>query len=421
MNTPINFIRFSLAIALLTAGLTGCNNTQTPAQDVANPDTSNGDPAAGNLAPSGQSADQTQPVSAPNPQDYDENYNSQTGSASYDQSAEASQPPPPLPDYNQPPVPGDNYIWTPGYWSYSGGGYYWVPGAWVLAPWVGALWTPPWWGYDDGHYRWHSGYWGPHIGYYGGVNYGFGYTGRGYYGAYWNHGALDYNRVVTNVNGATVHNVYNYPVPNNSGNRVSYNGGHGGINARPTSQELAVARDPRTPPVATQVQHAREAATNRAQLATAGRPQPAALVATRPLSTPYRAPAARPPAAAMRAASPSAPQMHARPNEAPAPQAARAPESRSVAPPVQHAPAPESRTAGEQRPVQPPMQQRQARPEPPGRPETRPATPARTAPEARPEPRPAAPPRSAPQARPEPRHAAPPHPAPPPKEERKKT
>ena len=114
------------------------------------------------------------------PADYDQN--------SYTQPVQASQPPPPLPDYSQPPAPGDNYIWTPGYWDYANAGYYWVPGAWIVAPYVDALWTPPWWGYDNGVYLWHSGYWGPHIGYYGGVDYGFGYTGRGYYGAYWNHG-----------------------------------------------------------------------------------------------------------------------------------------------------------------------------------------------------------------------------------------
>ncbi len=99
--------------------------------------------------------------------------------------------PPELPVYEQPICPGDGYIWTPGYWAYTpDGGYYWVPGAWVLAPYTGALWTPGYWGWNDGLYVWNGGYWGLHIGFYGGVNYGFGYSGRGYEGGYWNHGAL---------------------------------------------------------------------------------------------------------------------------------------------------------------------------------------------------------------------------------------
>ena len=40
--------------------------------------------------------------------------------------------PPELPVYEQPPCPGDDYIWTPGYWAYGDGDYYWVPGTWCL-------------------------------------------------------------------------------------------------------------------------------------------------------------------------------------------------------------------------------------------------------------------------------------------------
>ncbi len=89
----------------------------------------------------------------------------------------ASDPPPPLPEYSQPEIPGDGYIWTPGYWSWSSDGYYWVPGAWARPPETGYLWTPGWWGYSGHRYRYHNGYWGRHIGYYGGINYGNGYTG----------------------------------------------------------------------------------------------------------------------------------------------------------------------------------------------------------------------------------------------------
>src|SRR5277367_999403 len=94
--------------------------------------------------------------------------------------------PPELPVYEQPVCPGDGYIWTPGYWAYEdGGGYYWVPGTWIEAPQPDYLWNP--------------GYWGPTVGFYGGINYGFGYGGHGYEGGYWNGGHFFYNREVTHV------------------------------------------------------------------------------------------------------------------------------------------------------------------------------------------------------------------------------
>jgi len=61
-------------------------------------------------------------------------------------------PPPALPVYAQPVVPGPGYIWTPGYWAWdpSYNDYYWVPGTWVMPPQVGLLWTPGWWGWSEG-------------------------------------------------------------------------------------------------------------------------------------------------------------------------------------------------------------------------------------------------------------------------------
>src|SRR5262249_48001376 len=83
--------------------------------------------------------------------------------------------PPPLVVYEQPPLPGPGYIWTPGYWAYGPDGYFWVPGTWVEPPSVGLLWTPGYWGWRNGSYLWNAGYWGPTVGYYGGINYGYGY------------------------------------------------------------------------------------------------------------------------------------------------------------------------------------------------------------------------------------------------------
>src|SRR5579885_3427213 len=134
--------------------------------------------------------------------------------------------PPPLPVYAQPPCPGPGYIWTPGYWAWDPVyGYYWVPGTWVPAPFVGALWTPGYWDYDDDGYRWHPGYWGLAVGFYGGIAYGFGYTGYGYYGGYWDHDRFFYNRAVNNIHNTYITNVYNEQVVVNNVTRVSYHGG----------------------------------------------------------------------------------------------------------------------------------------------------------------------------------------------------
>ena len=173
--------------------------------------------------------------------------------------------PPPLPVYEQPIAPEPGYIWTPGYWAWDPAyGYYWVPGAWVLPPEVGLLWTPGWWGWDTGYYRWHQGYWGSRVGFYGGINYGFGYFGVGYVGGYWRGHDFYYNHAVNNINVTNVRNVYvDKTVVNNyqtgSAARVSYNGGRGGITARPTSAQLAVANERHFDPTSSQT-HQRELA-----------------------------------------------------------------------------------------------------------------------------------------------------------------
>ncbi len=121
--------------------------------------------------------------------------------------------PPPLPLYAQPPIPGDGYIWTPGYWAWdpTNGDYTWVPGTWVLPPSVGVLWTPGYWAFGGGAYLWHRGYWGSHVGYYGGLNYGYGYNGNGYWGGRWDGGHFRYNSAVNNLPAGRVHNVYRAP------------------------------------------------------------------------------------------------------------------------------------------------------------------------------------------------------------------
>ena len=168
--------------------------------------------------------------------------------------------PPELPIYEQPLCPGEGYLWTPGYWAYDDDDYFWVPGTWVMAPEVGLLWTPAYWGWGGNRYVFYDGYWGSQVGFYGGISYGYGYFGEGYQGGRWQNGQFYYNRSVNNVNVTNIHNVYNTTVINNTTvNRVSYNGGNGGISARPTPEQEAVAQEKHIPPVAVQNQHAQAA------------------------------------------------------------------------------------------------------------------------------------------------------------------
>jgi hypothetical protein len=179
-----------------------------------------------------------------------------------DAEVSANEAPPPIPDYDQPPCPEEGYLWTPGYWGWGGGGYYWVPGTWVQPPQVGLLWTPGYWGFVGGVYRFHVGYWGPHVGYYGGVNYGFGYVGVGFAGGRWVGNSFAYNRAVVNVN-INIHNTYNETVVNRvSVTRVSYNGGPGGTSAVPGAQERQWASERHFAPTGSQHQHAQDAFRN---------------------------------------------------------------------------------------------------------------------------------------------------------------
>lgn len=189
--------------------------------------------------------------------------------------------PPPLPVYEQPLCPGDGYLWTPGYWAYSDyGGYFWVPGTWVLVPEPGFLWTPGWWGWSGGFFVFHEGFWGPTVGFYGGINYGFGYGGFGYDGGYWSNRAFFYNRSVNNVTNVT--NVYNRTViVNNNVRNVSYNG-PGGVTAQPTTEQEAAARERHIPPTQVQTQHVERASTNRDLLESSNGGRPPIAATARP-------------------------------------------------------------------------------------------------------------------------------------------
>jgi hypothetical protein len=191
--------------------------------------------------------------------------------------------PPALPAYEQPICPADGYLWTPGYWGYADDDYYWVPGVWVQAPEVGFLWTPGYWGWGGNAYAFHEGYWGQTVGFYGGINYGFGYGGRGYEGGRWDNGRFAYNTTVNRVDTTIIHNTYNTRIVE-SNTRVSFNGGTGGVEARATAQEEAAGRERHIAPVAAQTSHVQAARSNPELRASAnhGNPPAAAIAKSEP-------------------------------------------------------------------------------------------------------------------------------------------
>jgi hypothetical protein len=191
--------------------------------------------------------------------------------------------PPELPVYEQPPLPAPGYLWTPGYWAYGDEGYYWVPGTWVEPPQPGLLWTPGYWGFNNGAYVFNEGYWGPHVGFYGGINYGFGYNGLGFFGGEWRGGVFAYNQAaVANFGGVHVTNVYNRTIVVNRVTNISFNGGPHGIDVRPTAEQMQFVHERHVERTAAQVAQIHAAAQNRELLASANHGHPPIAATQRP-------------------------------------------------------------------------------------------------------------------------------------------
>jgi hypothetical protein len=195
--------------------------------------------------------------------------------------------PPPLPAFYQPYATQPNLIWEPGYWGWSSAGFFWVPGTWVEAPHYGLLWTPGYWACRNGSYFWNPGYWGQSVGYYGGINYGYGYYGSGYRGGRWNGDRFEYNTSVTNVDTARIHDSYvdrGAYVNQNRLPRTSYNGGAHGITARPSQAQLSVAKQRHYPMTAVQIAHVAVSQNNRNYLARVNHGNPSQVSVPRPLA-----------------------------------------------------------------------------------------------------------------------------------------
>jgi WXXGXW repeat (2 copies) len=191
--------------------------------------------------------------------------------------------PPELVAYSQPICPQEGYLWTPGFWAYGQQGYFWVPGTWVEPPTVGFLWTPGYWGWGSDAYFWNDGYWGPSVGFYGGINYGYGYGGVGYQGGYWRNNQFNYNRSVNNVDTRNFHNTYEKSVSNSRAiTTVSYNGGNGGTTARANAAEETAAHEHHTPATSAQTGHRNDASQNHEQLQSVNHGKPPVTATSKP-------------------------------------------------------------------------------------------------------------------------------------------
>ena len=87
---------------------------------------------------------------------------------------------------------------------------------------------------------------------------------------------------MTHVNTTIIHNTYNTKVTNVTETHVSYNGGTGGIEARPTPQQESYAKQHHVGPVASQAQHVQEARKNPQLRASANQGKPPIAATVKP-------------------------------------------------------------------------------------------------------------------------------------------
>ena len=140
---------------------------------------------------------------------------------------------------------------------------------------------PPWWGWGGSGFVFTAGFWGPTVGFYGGINYGFGYFGHGYEGGRWEGGHFFYNTTINHVDVTVIHNVYNTRVVVRNDTHVSYNG-HGGIDARATREEEAAEHERHVGPVAAQTEHIDAARRDPQQRFSANHGRPSVVATARP-------------------------------------------------------------------------------------------------------------------------------------------
>jgi hypothetical protein len=182
-------------------------------------------------------------------------------SASPSDAVSSAETPPPVPAEDQPTLPEDGYLWTPGYWYWREPKYFWIPGAWVRPPQFGVLWTPAYWSRAGSVFVFHPGHWGSTVGFYGGINYGYGYLGNGYAGGHWIGNSFAYNNAVNHLSPAVAHHTYAESIPN-QGSRggLDYTGRPLGTTPQAVSPRPSPPRSVNKPATTTTVQRTSEPA-----------------------------------------------------------------------------------------------------------------------------------------------------------------
>jgi hypothetical protein len=70
-----------------------------------------------------------------------------------------TRPPPAVRIETQTVAPGRNYVWTQGYWRWTGSNYVWVPGTWIVRPRVTAVYVQGHWTRQSSGWVYVPGYW----------------------------------------------------------------------------------------------------------------------------------------------------------------------------------------------------------------------------------------------------------------------
>jgi hypothetical protein len=70
-----------------------------------------------------------------------------------------TQAPPAVRVETQTVIPSPGYVWTPGYWRWTGTDYVWVSGSWVMPPQPTAVWVRGHWAHRTGGWVWIAGHW----------------------------------------------------------------------------------------------------------------------------------------------------------------------------------------------------------------------------------------------------------------------